>query len=297
MKRVLKSGFVAWLGLTCLAFAQDTTTEAPADPAQPPAYDANTVLATVDGVDITLGHAIVMRDRLPAQYQSIPDDVLMSGIIDQLVDQALLAAQTSQSADTDPLAVRLHLENERRGSLAAISVQDQVGDVIPEDEIQTAYEAQVAAFEPAREYNAAHILVASEEEAVDIEAQIEAGGDFAELAKAHSTDPGSGPQGGALGWFGAGQMVPAFETAVATLEPGAISEPVQTEFGWHVIKLDEVRDTSPPPLAQVRPEIENALRQEKLESELATLRDAATINRPETGIPSSAIRQSDLTAN
>lgn len=293
MKRLLTAGFLAGLTLTGTAFAQETATETAAD-AAPAAFDAGTVLATVNGVDITLGHAIVMRDRLPEQYQTLPDDVLMQGIVDQLVDQLLLATEESAGPDTDPLAVKLHLENERRGALAARVVQRQVGDAIPEADIEAAYAAQVAAFQPGKEYNASHILVATEAEANDIKAQIDAGGDFAALAKEKSTDPGSGAQGGSLGWFGAGQMVPEFETAAAALEPGAVSAPVQSQFGWHVIKLVEVRDTAPPPLAEVRPEIENSLRQAKLEAELTALRTAATIERPEAVVPPAAIRQSDL---
>lgn len=289
MNRLLTAGLLAGLGLTGVAFAQES---APAAPQQN--FDATTVLAMVNGVDITLGHAIVMRGRLPEQYQNLPDEVLMEGIVEQLVDQTLLAAQASAGPDTDPLEVRLHLENERRGALAALVVQEQVGEPLPEAEIEAAYAEQVAGFQPAKEYNAAHILVATEAEALDVKAQLDAGGDFAAIAKEKSTDPGSGPQGGALGWFGAGQMVPEFETAVAALEPGAVSAPVQTQFGWHVIRLDEARDTAPPPLAQVRPDIENALRQQKLEAKLEGLRAEAQIERLETAVPSGAIRESDL---
>ncbi|MBA3325564.1 MAG: peptidylprolyl isomerase [Rhodobacteraceae bacterium] len=305
MHRHLTAGFLTGLALSGAAFAQETATEPAAEPApaqtpEPTAaqdLDAGTVLATVDGVDITLGHAIVMRDRLPAQYQNLADDVLMQGIVDQLVDQTLLAAQASTGPDSDPLEVRLHLENERRGTLAARAVQERIAAAVDEAEIEAAYQAQVAAFEPAKEFSAAHILVETEEKAADLRAQIEAGGDFAELAKANSTDPGSAPQGGALGWFGPGQMVPEFDAAVAGLEPGAVSAPVKTQFGWHVIKLQETRESAPPPLAQLRPEIETALRQQKLEAELATLREAATIERPEAAVAPEAIRQSDLVKN
>ena len=292
MNRLLTAGFLAGLCLAGPAFAEETASAAEVAPAQD--FDVSTVLATVDGVDITLGHAIVMRDRLPAQYQNLPDDVLMEGVVEQLVDQALLAAKASAGPDSDPLAVRLHLDNERRGALAARVVQAEVGAALPEAEIEAAYAAQVAAFQPAKEFSAAHILVATEAEAKEIRAALDAGGDFAAIAQEKSTDPGSGAQGGALGWFGAGQMVPEFEAAVAALEPGALSDPVQTQFGWHVIRLDEVRDTAPPPLAQVRPELENALRQQKLAAELEALRAAATIERPEAAVPSGAIRQSDL---
>jgi peptidyl-prolyl cis-trans isomerase C len=286
MRRLLTAGVLASIVLSGPAAAQEAAAE--------PGYDAGTVLATVNGVDITLGHAIVMRDRLPEQYQTLPDDVLMQGIVDQLVDQTLLAAQESATPESDPLEVRLHLENERRGALSSRVVQERIGVALDEAEIAAAYDAEVADFEPSKEYNAAHILVASEAEAADLRAQIEAGADFAELAAEHSTDPGSGPNGGSLGWFGAGQMVPEFEAAVAALEPGTMSEPVQSQFGWHIVKLIETRDTTPPPLAQIRPDLENTLRQQKLEAELAALRDGATIVRPEAAVAADAIRNTDL---
>jgi peptidyl-prolyl cis-trans isomerase C len=300
MRRHITAGLLAGAAVVAAAYAQDAPAEGEAPPDAPAAaeapadYDAETVLATVNGVDITLGHAIVMRDRLPQQYQGLSDDVLMQGIVDQLVDQTLLAAKESADPASDPLEVRLHLENERRGTLAAKAVQEAVGQDISEAEIEAAYEAEIADFQPGTEWNAAHILVENEEEAAALKAEIDGGADFAELARERSTDPGSGPNGGALGWFGPGQMVPEFETAVAGLEPGGVSEPVQSQFGWHVVKLEETRATTPPPLAQLRPEIENAIRQEKLEAELEALRTAAEIDRAEAGPPPAAIRQSDL---
>lgn len=286
MCRHLIAGLMTGLSLTGTAVAQDAP--------ETTAFDAGTVLATVNGVDITLGHAIVMRDRLPEQYQSLPDDVLMDGIIDQLVDQTLLSEQESEGPETDPLEVRLHLENERRGTLAARFVADRVGVAVDEAAIEEAYAERVEAFEPGKEFEAAHILVATEAEAADVIAQIEAGADFAELARTESTDPGSAPQGGALGWFGPGQMVPEFEAAVASMELGAISAPVQTQFGWHVVKLIETRETTPPSLAELRPELETALRQAKLQEEIDGLRAQATIERPDVSAPAESIRQSDL---
>lgn len=311
MRRNLTAGLLASAAVAAAAFAFAQDDPAGADAAEPaatpaaeaaaeaaPDYDAGAVLATVDGVEITLGHALVMRERLPAQYQGLPDDVLMQGIVDQLVDQTLLAAKAAEGAGEDPLEVRLHLENERRGALASRVVEASVGQPVPEAEIEAAYEAQVAAFQPGAEWRAAHILVATEEEAADLKAQLDGGADFATLAKEHSTDPGSGANGGELGWFGAGQMVPEFEAAVAALEPGAISAPVQSQFGWHIVKLEETRATTPPPLAQVRPEIENTLRQQKLEAELEALRAAASIDRAGAGaIPPAAIRRTELVSD
>lgn len=300
MRRHLLSGSFAgaFAGLALLtpAFAQgEAAPAAEAAPTTPASVD--TVLATVNGAPITLGNVIAMRERLPEQYQGLPDDVLLQGVLDQLIDQALLAGEVSTDPANDPLAVKLHLENERRASLAAGLVQRRVAEPVDAAAVQAAYDAQVAAFKPAKEFNASHILVATEEEAKAIAARLKDGGDFAALAKEKSSDPGSGAQGGSLGWFGAGQMVPEFQAAVEALRPGEISAPVKSQFGWHIVRLDETRDTAFPPLDQVKARMEDQVRQEKLEAEIAALRQKATIVRPEAGVAPSAIRQGELLRN
>lgn len=302
MRRHLLSGSFAgaFAGLALLtpAFAQDQAAPAPAAEAAPVApASVDTVLATVNGTEITLGNVIAMRERLPEQYQGLPDDVLLQGVLDQLIDQALLAAEVSTDPANDPIAVKVHLENERRASLAAGLVQERIARPVDAAAVQAAYDAQVAAFKPAKEYSASHILVATEDEAKAIETQLKDGGDFAAIAKEKSTDPGSGAQGGSLGWFGAGQMVPEFQAAVEALQPGQISEPVKSQFGWHVVKLDEVRDTAFPPLDQVKAQMEDQVRQQTLEAEITALREKATIVKPEAAIAPSAIRQGDLLQN
>ena len=281
MRSLLTAGLLAGIALATPAWADDK------------AYDASTVLATVNGTEITLGHVIAMRDQLPQQYQSLPDDVLMTGLVDQLVDQELLAEAQSASPESDPLQVRLAVDNQRRGALAGIAANAAVVDAVDDAKIKAAYDKQVADFKPAPEWTASHILVDSEDKAKALKAEIDGGKDFAEVAKANSSD-GSAASGGDLGWFGLGQMVPEFEAAVTTLEVGLVSEPVKSQFGWHLIKLNEKRDTSPPTLDEARPELENQLRQAALQARLEELRAAATIEKPETDTPPAAIRESNL---
>jgi peptidyl-prolyl cis-trans isomerase C len=283
MRSLLAAGLLAGVAATAV-LAQDKT------------YDAGTVLATVNGNEITLGHVIALSDRLPPQYQQLPDDVLMSGLVDQLVDQQLLASAESASPDSDPLGVRLHLDNERRGALAGLAAEAAVADAVDDAKVQAAYDRQVAEFKPAPEFSAAHILVDSEARAKELKAEVDGGADFAELAKANSSD-GSAASGGDLGWFGPGQMVPEFEAAVATLEVGQVAGPVQTQFGWHLIKLNDKRETAAPALEAARPVIEDQLRQEALQARIAELREGATIDKPETGTPPAAIRETDLLTN
>ena len=243
------------------------------------AQDADTVVATVGGTDITLGHMIVARNTLPEQYRQLPDDVLFPGILDQLIQQVALA----QSVEDPTKATELQIDNQRTGLLAGEALGRVSQGAVTEEALQAAYEARFADAEPTREYNAAHILVETEEEAQDLVAELEGGADFAELARERSTGP-SGPDGGALGWFAAGQMVPEFAEAVTAMEPGAISEPVQTQFGWHVVQLNETRLAEAPPLEQVRGELAQELENAAVEAHIAEVTSAAEVERAEVEI-------------
>lgn len=296
----LMAGIAAFIAVP--GFAQDQAAPAagatadaqPADAQK--TYTAETVLATVNGTPITLGNVIAMVGALPPQYQQLPDGALLKGLLDQMVDQQLLANAESTSPDSDPLQVKLAVENQRRTVLASLAAQAAVASAVSEDAVKAAYDKMVADFKPATEWNAAHILVDTEDKAKALKAEIDGGADFAEVAKANSSD-GSAASGGDLGWFGAGQMVPEFETAVQGLQKGQVSEPVKTQFGWHLVKLIDSRDTTPPTLEQARPEIENQLRQSALEAKIAELRQAGKVEVNEGAVPATAIRDGNLLTN
>ena len=235
----------------------------------------DTVVATVNGTDITMGHMIVVRSGLPDQYRDLPDDVLFKGILDQIIQQHVLA----QAAGSEiPKRVQLALENEQRSLMAAEHMDMVLGEADTEERIKAAYDATYAGAEPEKEFDASHILVETEEEANALVIELEGGADFAELAQAKSTGPSS-TRSGALGWFGKGQMVPEFEAAVIGMEDGAISAPVQTQFGWHVIKLNASRAKDAPKLEDVRDELANQVRLEIVDAYISKLTDAATISR------------------
>jgi peptidyl-prolyl cis-trans isomerase C len=256
-------------------------------------YDASTVLATVNGTEITLGNLVLLRNRLPQQYQQVPDEALFPGLLEQLVDQTLLAQSESSSREEDPLEVKLLVENERRGALAAMAINDIIAEPLDDAAVQAAYEEMTADFTPEPEFNASHILVETEERANELKAELEGGADFATLAQENSMD-GSAQSGGELGWFGAGRMVPEFETAVMGLEPGAVSDPVQTQFGWHLIKLNETRESAPPALEEVRPQIEDQLRQQQVQQAVAELREGADVSMSDVEVPPAAIRDTGI---
>lgn len=257
-------------GLSAPLAAQDT--------AQQTAPTADTVIATVNGTDITLGHMIALQQRLPEQYRQLPDDVLFNGLLEQLIQQTALG----QTVDGPSARGQLVLENERRALLAG-EVIEQAGTAdVTDEELQAAYDKAFAATPAGIEWNARHILVETEDEAKELVVALDGGADFAELAMEKSTGP-SGPNGGDLGWFGEGMMVPEFETAVKELEPGQISEPVQTQFGWHVLKLEETREKSAPALDDVRDELSDEIRQQKIETLVNEVTEAAEITRIEDG--------------
>ncbi len=274
--RLSLSGAGLVLALALPVHAQDTT--------------ADTVLATVGNVDITLGNVIVATSNLPDQYQQLPDDVLFNGILDQMIQQEALSQALGDDLSRSD---RLGIENELRALRAAIVLQGAAEAAVTDEALQEAYDARFADATPATEYNANHILVETEDEAKALIAELEGGADFETLAKEHSTGP-SGPNGGALGWFGLGMMVPEFEQAVVTLEPGAISGPVQTQFGWHVIKLNETRLAEAPTLDQMREELTNEIQETAVREAIDSLTGAVEVVRNEADIDPALIRQGNL---
>lgn len=235
----------------------------------------DTVVATVNDTEITLGHMLVARATLPQQYQQLPDDVLFQGILDQLVQQTALADSFTGEL---PPRVTLSIENETRSLTAGEAIEGVMAEDVSDEELQAAYDAQYKDAEPEQEFNASHILVETKEEADAIKVELDGGADFAEVAKEKSTGP-SGPGGGSLGWFGPGMMVPEFEEAVAGMEAGGVSEPVETQFGWHVIKLNETRTGEAPALEDVREELETQVRQTKVQTAIESLTEAAEVDR------------------
>lgn len=245
---------------------------------------ADTVVATVNGTDITIGHMIVVRDALPEQYKELPAQTLFDGVLDQLVQQTVL----SQSLEGASHRLDLAIENQTRMLRASEAMIAVVEGSVDDAKLQAAYEARFAEATESKEFNASHILVETEEEALALIATLEGGADFAELAKEKSTGP-SGPNGGELGWFGPGMMVQPFEEAVMAMKIGAISAPVQTQFGWHVLILNDTRLQGPPPLEEVSAELVEGLQQTAIEDLVTELTAGADIVRPDISMISPEI--------
>ena len=279
-------GMISSIALAAPVTAQNATTPPPA----PPEGGASAVVATVNGTDITLGHMIVLRQSLPPQYQALPDDVLFRGILDQLVQQSVLA----ESVEGDlTLRDRIALDNDRRGYLSGVALGAVVRGAVTDEALQAAYAERFENAAPRIEYNAAHILVATEEEAVKLKGEIDGGADFAEVARANSTD-GAAANGGSLGWFSEGMMVAPFQEAVMAMEAGTVSAPVQTQFGWHLIQLKETRQAAAPTLDEVRDELASEIEQSVVEAHIAKLSEGASITRPGEGLDPALLRATDL---
>ena len=273
------SGFCAAFALTAL-LAAPATAESPS---------ADLVLATVNGVNITLGDLIVTRNGLPDQYKNLPDDVLFKGILDQLVQQeALMQSLGATLTKKDTLA----LADQRRNYLSNVALGAGIADAVTEEVIQKAYDAKYKEAAPSIEYHAAHILVDSEEKAKKLLGDLQGGAVFAEVAKANSSD-GSAASGGDLGWFGLGAMVRPFEDAVIAAKVGEVAGPVKTDFGWHLILVTETRNAAAPALADVHDELGADLQKDAIAAFIQSVTDKAEITRSETEVDPALIR--DLT--
>lgn len=220
------------------------------------------VIMTIDAIDIRQSD-FVLFEQLDPSFQNLQGAQKQLAILSAIIDVKSLAKQAaSESFDqTEAFKQRMALLQER--SLHNSYFQEKIVKIITEDDIKERYIKEVAATEPELEVRARHILVETEAEAKAIIAELQGGSDFEALAKEKSTGP-SGPQGGDLGYFGKGQMVPSFEAAAFELEAGAITDqPVQTQFGFHIIKVEDKRERPFPPFEQVEAQIRQVLFREK----------------------------------
>lgn len=246
------------------AFAQDVT--------------ADTVVATVGETEITLGEIIIARTNLPPQYAQFPNEVLFDGLVDQLIQQQLLA----DSASSVSPRIDYTLINERRALVANDVITAIAETSVTEEDIQALYDERFADAEEVPEFRASHLLVETQEEAAAAKARVDEGAAFADVARDVSTGP-TGPNGGDLGWFGEGAMVPEFENAITALEVGGVSEPFETQFGWHVATLVEKRVKPQPTLDETRRQLTAELQEAAVTARLDELAATQEVVKPEAG--------------
>lgn len=234
------------------------------------------VLARVDGVEITEADVATAQTEIGSEIASIPVKDRQRILVEFLIENQLLsaAAETQKMSETPDFDKRLKYY--RRRTLRDLYFEKEVRDLVTETAARAIYDLQVGQMKAEKEVKARHILLKTEGDARNVIERINRGDDFAELAKELSQGP-SKTKGGDLGYFSKGQMVPEFEKAALVLKKGEISEPVQTNFGWHVIKLEDIRDRKPPTFDEVKERIIASLVQKKAQEVLQTLRAKAKV--------------------
>lgn len=273
---------------TCAAIALALAAASPGLAAD---ITADTVIAEVNGVKITAGHMIALRQNLPEQYQSLPDQVLYDGLLDQMIQQVVMSGEMG----TPTRSEALQIENQEIAMSAGLVVQRVLNGAVTEAGLQAAYDARFAGATQDLEYNASHILVETKKEADAIVAELAAGADFADIARDKSKDPGSGANGGLLGWFGKGMMVKPFEDAVLAATVGEVTAPIESQFGWHIILVNETRTQALPALDELREELADELRDAAVQELIAAATAKAQITRTELeGLDPAFLRNEDL---
>jgi len=280
------SVIAAIAALSCgSALAQAPASPAPA-PAAPPASPAaattapaDPVVAKVNGQPIHLSELNQAAQSLPPQLRGIPPQTLFPMLLDQQIDRKALVQEARKTGlDKDP-AVQRQMALAEDTALQSALLSKQVGPTVTEEAIRARYDKEMADKPGQEEVHARHILVPTEEEAKKVIAELKKGADFATLAKQYSKDPGAA-QGGDLGWFKKDEMVPAFSAAAFALKPGQVSDkPVKTEFGWHVIKLEEKRHAEPPTFEQAHDGLRQKMIQEGVQKAVKQARADVTVEK------------------
>ena len=276
MTRTLTLAAALLCSASLAAFAQDTTT--PAEPKAPaaeaPAEDPAKVVATVGDIEITSGEVDAAVADMGQRVATLPRPTARARALDALIDTYVLADLARKEGIDKSQDFLDRMKQQEVRTLQALYFGQKIQGAVSDEAIKAAYDEQVKSLAPKSQVRARHILLKTEDEAKAVIEELKGGADFAEVAKAKSTGP-SGPNGGDLGFFGEGQMVPEFERAAFALEPGGYTdEPVKTQFGFHVIKLEEKRQSPPPALTQVEGQIRNQLLREEYLKAVKAGRDA-----------------------
>lgn len=244
-----------------------------------PKADADPVAAKVNGDTIHRSDVLAVQKQLPAQYRDVPLEQIYPLLLDEMIDGRLATAEARRQKLQNDAAVKRQIVRAEDTILRDAYFDREVAKVLTEEELHRRYDEIVANMPKQEEIRARHILVGTKEEAEAIIKQLQAGADFATLAKEKSTD-GSSAEGGDLGYFTQGAMVEPFWDAAAALKPGEISTtPVETQFGWHVIQVEDRRPVQAPPYDSVRDQLYAQLSRQVISDHLQQLRSKAKVER------------------
>src|SRR3978361_1722315 len=254
------------------------------------AEEANPVLAKVNGAEIRQSDLTLAEEDLGQSLAQMDPATKKDNVLAFLIDMKIVAkaAEAKKIEDRDEFKARLAFARNRLLMDNLLAVEGKAATT--DEAMKKVYEDASKQITGEQEVHARHILVETEDEAKAVAAELKKGADFAELAKKKSKDPGAS-DGGDLGFFTKDQMVPEFSTVAFALEPGKISDPVKSQFGWHIIKVEEKRNRKAPDFDQVKGQIETYVTRKAQADYVAKLREAAKVERMDK--PEEAVAKSD----
>lgn len=235
------------------------------------------VLAKVGDLVVTEQDLEFAQADMAQQFARVPEEQRKAAVLSALIDIKLLSLLAAKEGVAESAAFKTRMEFLRARTLHNAYFQEKIASSVTDDEVKARFEVEIKGVTPQKQISARHILLKTEEEALAVVKELQGGKDFVEVAKEKSTGP-SGPNGGDLGFFGKGQMVPEFEAAAFALEKGGITDtPVKTQFGFHVIKKEDERDEPLPTFEESKTQIRQILLQEKYLASIATAKESAAV--------------------
>ncbi|AHC73946.1 peptidyl-prolyl cis-trans isomerase [Candidatus Endolissoclinum faulkneri L5] len=248
-------------------------------PTSESSLDLATVVARVDDNKITFGELMTMRNHLPEQYQKLPLDTIYKPMLNRAIDHILITKEAIASGIAEQNDVKLLIKEAKDRVITEVYLTQNIASKVTDNLLRKRYNEIIANRTDKQEIKARHILLKSEKEAKDIIKELDKGADFAKLANEKSTDP-SALRGGDLGWFQADQMVPAFSDVAFTLKTGTYTKvPVKSQFGWHIILLEDKRKATTPSFDEMHDQLTADMTNELIHSHLKMLRKKSKIDR------------------
>jgi peptidyl-prolyl cis-trans isomerase C len=259
----------------------------PAAPAKPPAQGAqpaqplkDPVVATVNGQPIRLSELEVAQQSLPQQYRSMPLQAVFPALLDRIVDSKLVVQEGKKNKITEDPAFKKRMAFVEDQVLQDFWIQREIARQVTAEKLQKRYEERLKQLPSEEEVHARHILVSTEDEAKALIAEIKKGAAFDKLAKEKSTDKASGAEGGDLGWFKKSDMVKEFADAAFNLKKDELTEtPVKSQFGYHIIKVEDRRKAPPPAFEEMSDQLREEMAREVITAQLDQLRAGAKIEK------------------
>lgn len=256
-----------------------------------PALAADKVVAKVNGQDITEGDLKIAEVEVGSDLGNLPEGSRRLVLVEYLIENYLFADAAGEKKLAETPEYDKRMRYWKRRALRDTYFDKTIKSTITEADARKIYDKQIKAIPAKEEVKAAHILVKTEAEAKDIIEKLNRGEDFATLAKENSLDPGSKDNGGSLGYFSKGQMVPDFEAVAFKLKKGEVSDPIKTRFGYHIIKVSDKRTTPPPAFDSLKERLMMSMMHRKAQQVAAGLRKTAKIEYIDPAIKKQAEQQ------